>query len=220
MTSSSEPARWAPPDLVTGRPGETVSAPRPDRAADAGAWAPPPLSCRAADVPAAADEPDAVAEAHERGRAQGLEEGAVRVRQELRPALLALGRVAEVLQAERANFAAVRERNLQAIALAVAGKLVQREVAADPGQVQELVRRALAMLPLDASLEVRLHPDDLAMVQRLQEGDGTGGQAPAIQWVSDPGLERGAFVLESPQRIVDGRFDVALRHLYDRLDHD
>jgi flagellar biosynthesis/type III secretory pathway protein FliH len=220
MTSSSEPAPWAPPDLVTGRCPDAPPGSWAHGAGTADAWSPPPLSLQPVDVPVEADAPDELAEAYERGRAKGIEEGVTCVRQELRPALVALGRVAEVLQAERANFAAVRERNLQAIALAVAGKLVQREVAADPDRVQELVGRALELLPLDTSLEVRLNPDDLALVQRLQDGDGTNGLVRAIQWVADPGLERGAFTLESPQRIVDGRFDVALRHLYDRLDHD
>jgi flagellar biosynthesis/type III secretory pathway protein FliH len=163
---------------------------------------------------------DELGQAYERGRADGLAEGAALTRQELRPALQALGRVAEVLQAERASFARTRERNLHAIALAVAGKLVQRELTAEPALVQDLLRRALELLPLDATLEVRLNPADLELVEDLRDDRGGAAPARAIQWSADPALERGAFVLESPQRMVDGRFDVALRNLYDRLDHD
>ncbi len=218
MTSSSDPARWSPPDLTGG--GRAATASGPPGVTEAGAWTPPPLAVAPMEPSPVVEAPDELAEAFARGRAQGLEEGAVRLRQELHPALQALGRIAEVLQAERANFAAVRERNLQAIALAVAGKLVQREVTVDPERVSELVRRGLELLPLDSSLEVRLHPGDLALVRQLEDGGVVEGAVRAIQWVADPAVERGAFVLESPQRIVDGRFDVALRHLYDRFDHD
>jgi flagellar biosynthesis/type III secretory pathway protein FliH len=219
MTSSSEPALWAPPDLGAGERRRTSSWPEPAAGEEGGAWCPPVLE-RPEEDSCGDPVQDETRQAYERGLADGLAEGAVHTRQELRPALRALGRLAEVLQAERANFARTRERNLQAIALAVAGKLVQRELAADPALVRDLLQRALDLLPLDTTLEVRLNPDDLALVEDLR--DDRGGAAPArtIQWVADPALERGAFMLESPQRMVDGRLDVALRNLYDRLDHD
>ena len=207
-----------PPDFAAPGGRRDAPRPRPAGAEDGGAWSPPVLLvCPQEEAEPAQDE---AGQAYARGRADGLAEGAALTRQELRPALQALGRVAEVLQAERAGFARTRERDLQAIALAVAGKLVQGELAADPARVNELLRRALDLLPLDTTLEARLNPADLALVEGLRDDPGGAMPARAIQWVADPALERGAFVLESPQRMVDGRFDVALRNLYDRLDHD
>jgi hypothetical protein len=39
----------------------------------------------------------------------------------------------------------------------------------------------------------------------------------AVHWIADPSLDRGSFRLSSPERLVDGRADVALRSLYERL---
>jgi hypothetical protein len=43
------------------------------------------------------------------------------------------------------------------------------------------------------------------------------GRGLTIQWNADPTLGRGDFVVESPQRVVDGRLDVALQALYERM---
>jgi len=40
-----------------------------------------------------------------------------------------------------------------------------------------------------------------------------------VRWEADPALERGDIVVEGPQRLVDGRADVALRGIYERLAH-
>ena len=129
----------------------------------------------------------------------------------------ALTQVAEAFEASRAGFERDRERDLTGLALAVARRIVLREVTADPAIVRSLVTRALELLPLDRSFEVRLNPEDLGVLGTDLEGAVPPGIAPMIQWAGDPALERGSFVIESPLRVVDGRSDVALRALYDRL---
>ena len=102
-------------------------------------------------------------------------------------------------------------------------KLVQREVTADPALVRELVRpRARDGAARRPARGAAAPGRPRRAAERLAGGaDGTGGQAAAIQWVGGPGASSAAaFVLESPQRIVDGRLDVALRSLYERLEHE
>ena len=83
-----------------------------------------------------------------------------------------------------------------------------------------LVRRAIEQLPLDHTLEVRLHPDDLATLAPSLEAMAAPGRHVKLQWSSDASIERGGFVVETPHRIIDGRTDVALRTLYEKLDHE
>lgn len=213
MTSSSDPAGLSLPDLAARAGGRRTARPRPMDAGEGGGWSLPSLHHDGRPEP-----PTDAELAYRRGLEEGRALGSAAVRRELAPALHALARVGEVLDAERANFARARERNLEALALAVAGKLVQREVEADPALVRGLVDRALAMLPLDATLEVRLHPADLALVEAARAEQEGAPSERAIAFIPDAALERGAFLLESPQRLVDGRFDVALRTLYDRLE--
>jgi flagellar biosynthesis/type III secretory pathway protein FliH len=135
-------------------------------------------------------------------------------------ALLAVKRVAEHLDTVATEFARDRERDLHGLAVAIARQIVQHELMIDPLRVGELVRRALELLPLDTTIEVRLNPADLATLGEATERTVPPGRAVRLTWLADPGLEPGNFVIESPQRIVDGRSDVALRDLYERLEHE
>ena len=103
---------------------------------------------------------------------------------------------------------------------AVAKHLIQREVRADPTIVRDLVEQALDLVPNDVALEVRLNPDDLAAIDDQLSRVGAGGRPLHAQWIADASLDRGSFLLETPLRVVDGRADIALRSLYDRLSHD
>ena len=41
-----------------------------------------------------------------------------------------------------------------------------------------------------------------------------------LHWIVDAEIERAGFVVQSPQRLVDGRLDVALRTLYERFEEE
>jgi len=212
MTSSPDASAmvWTLPQFIPG--WEAVPAPAP---ADEGPLALPDLAGGEGAAPEApAGEPAAGADP------DGLRDGEARARAALAPAIQALEGVHGALAAAAAEFARTREHDLWTLALAVARKLVQRELVADPAMVRDLVARALELLPLDTALEVRLHPADLELLGPERDRLTPSGRLLAIQWVADPALERGGFVIESPQRLVDGRADVALRALYERLTHE
>jgi flagellar assembly protein FliH len=150
---------------------------------------------------------------------QGFAEGARQGRQEadamLAPAAAALRRIVERLQTAEASFAHDRVRHLEALAVAIARQLLQRELTSDPGYVRERVDKALELVPRETSIQIRLHPLDLDAL-RVAIPPDAGGIAP--EWIPDGGLERGDFVIDTPNRVVDGRTDVALRALFERLD--
>ena len=159
-------------------------------------------------------------EAHARGFTEGLREGTARSEQRVHVALETLGRVGEYLHTAQSAFVRDRARDLHGLALAVAHKLIQREVTADPALLRELVDRALELVPLEPHLEVRLHPDDLSVLLGGPSAPEADGKGTAIKWLGDPTIERGGFLVESPLRIVDGRTDFALRSLYERLEYE
>jgi flagellar biosynthesis/type III secretory pathway protein FliH len=159
-------------------------------------------------------------EAHDRGFAEGLREGTIRSEQRVCVALETLGRVGEYLHTAQSAFVRDRARDLHGLALAVARKLIQREVTADPALLRELVDRALELVPLEPHLEVRLNPDDLSVLLGGPSAPEADGKGTAIKWLGDPTIERGGFLVESPLRIVDGRTDFALRSLYERLEYE
>ncbi len=155
-----------------------------------------------------------------RGRTEATRTERERADERCATALQAVARAADHLETITTEFAQDRERDLQALAVAVARHIVQHELTIDPSRVGDLVRRALDLLPLDHSIEVRLNPEDLHTLASSLEGLRPEGRQVHLQWVGDPSVERGGFVAETPHRIVDGRVDVALRALYERFDHD
>jgi flagellar biosynthesis/type III secretory pathway protein FliH len=216
MTSSPEPlAAWSLPEL-----GAARRAAAPPASAHGGAWSLPKLEPGDRSPDPRVRVRTEAEEAYERGFAEGLREGTSRAEDRIRPALEAVARVAESFEAAGREVARDRERDLHGLALAVARKLVRREMTADPALARDLVGRALDMVPPDAPLEVRLSPDDLGTIGPELERLHASGRPAAIQWIADPALERGDFLIESPLRIVDGRTDAALRSLYERLDRE
>lgn len=156
-------------------------------------------------------------EAYARGYAEGARAGASEAEERTRSAREALEGAARALRAAQAAFASEMEVNLTILGLAVARQFVQREVAADSTVVQDLVRRAVETTALDAPLEVRLNPSDLAALGPHPELYGQAGRRLEVVWVSDPSIERGGYVIETPHRFVDGRLDDVLQGFYDRL---
>lgn len=212
MTSSPEPrsTAWLP-DL-----DESAWARTPGTDGD---WRPPAIdTTHGATLHAAAHS--RLEDAYRRGHADGSHEGFARASQELAPVAAVLRGLCEELTAAREHFEADRSRNLYGLALAIARQLLQREVQTDPTVMRDLVAQALDQMPPEGTVDVRLNPVDLAALSSALEELHAAGRGLTLQWIAEPSLERGSFVLESPARIVDGRADVALRTLYEKLAHD
>lgn len=236
MTSSPEPiASWSPPDLggpldILRRARGAVApertranGTRPGLATHVGgdtpaAWSLPDLQLPDRKTSAETRTPEA--ESYALGFEDGARQGEERALENLRPVLDALFKTIEQIESSRARFEHDRERNLRGLALVVAQRLMQREVAADPTIVRDLVQRALELMPPGNPIEARLNPADLAAIAPELEKLAGSGRALAIEWTPDATLPRGGFLLEGPQRLVDGRTDTALRTLFDRLEHD
>jgi flagellar assembly protein FliH len=174
-------------------------------------------------VPAGPDEPPAVTgptpleEAFARGLDEGHRAAAAEADRKLLGACQALAGAAESLQAVRAAFTSEAEESLYALATALAHQIVQRELATDPTIVRDLVRRAIEVLPLEGPLEIRLHPADLAALGPDLDLYAPGGRKLDLRWVAEPSIERGGYVIETSQRVVDGRIDPVLQAMYERL---
>jgi flagellar biosynthesis/type III secretory pathway protein FliH len=166
-----------------------------------------------------AEDPEVDA-AYARGLTDGMAQGATRLRQELDGAVAALAAAAQELTARQEAFTRDRYRNLESLALVVAQKLLEREVATHPSIVRDLVARALELLPNDDVVSIRLNPLDLQASSHELKEMATLGRPLQLKLLPDPDLARGSFLLETPLRVIDGRTDTALRQLYERLDHD
>jgi flagellar biosynthesis/type III secretory pathway protein FliH len=192
---------------------------RPAPPPETGIWGPPDLAGQARHrVEIALDIPsDPLAEAQAEGYAAGFAEGRARATAELEPIRHLLANLIGSLERDQLSARQGAEQNVYALALAAARWLFQREVDHDTGVVEALIRRAVSLLPAGAPIEIRANPQDLAALGNHLELREPDGRALAVHWIADPAIERGSFTLASPERLIDGRADLALRTLYERL---
>jgi flagellar biosynthesis/type III secretory pathway protein FliH len=161
--------------------------------------------------------PSPAEDSYARGVEDGRRAAGIEADQRILGACQALAGAAESLQAVRAAFAIEAEESLYALATALAHQLVQRELATDPVIVRDLVRRAVEVLPLEGALEIRLNPADLIALGADTDLYAPGGRKLDLRWAPDPTIERGGYLIETSQRVVDGRIDPVLRAMYERL---
>jgi len=153
--------------------------------------------------------------AYRRGRAEGEQSAQARARREVESALSAARSVVREVREVRAAWNRALEENLAALATAVAARLVQRELAADPAAQLEVVRHALASFPPRQEVRVHVHPSDLAALGPVGGDDGERD----VRWVADEAVAPGGCLLEGPERIVDGRLDEGLKRIWQELVH-
>jgi len=190
-----------------------MSSPEPSRFAE---WPVPDLRLVSA-MRTDASGPSPVEEAHARGVEEGRQTAGADAERRILGACQALAGAAESLQAVRAAFASEAEESLFALATALAHQIVQRELTTDPTIVRDLVRRAVEVLPLEGALEIRLNPADLSALGAETDLYAPGGRKLDLRWVPDPTIERGGYLIETSQRVVDGRIDPVLQAMYERL---
>ena len=126
------------------------------------------------------------------------------VREHLQGALAALRQAAAQLESQRGDAVNVAEDEVAALAFSVAEAVLQRELqlAETPGQ--EAVARALALLPGEVEVVVRMHPDEAACV------DDPSDENRKVVIVPDPEIERGGCIADAGACRIDTQVSTAL----------
>jgi flagellar assembly protein FliH len=154
----------------------------------------------------AALERDAFAKGYAQGERAGLEAGNKRSDAMLRR----LGETLEELASLRQSLLHHSERQLVQLALALAKRIVRREVGADEELLAALARVALDRLGNAGPATIRLHPDDFA---RAAARGADRWAAAHVTVVADPAVSRGGCLVESPFGFVDASIDAQFQEL-------
>ncbi len=152
-------------------------------------------------------EKDGFAQGHKeglaKGTAEGYEAGKQQALMELRPQLIAeqqrFHQLAQSLLAPIAEQQDDIEQMLLDIVCSLTQSVVQRELLTDSSQILDLVRLAVAALPVGAkNIRVTLNPDDLAEVESYAEEQ-------QLDWKfrGDANLQAGGCRIETPESRVD-----------------
>jgi flagellar assembly protein FliH len=191
------------PRGAAGRPQAAQPAPQP-------AQAPPPAPPAPLDATQqarlAALEREAFAKGYEQGERAGAEAGAKRAEAMLRRLAQTLDELADV----RRSMIRQTERQMVQLALAIAKRVVRREVALDGDLTLTMARVALDRLGDSTSVTIRLNPDDFeATVRRHDQLQASQH----VRVVADPAVTRGGCLVESDFGYVDATVDAQFQEL-------
>jgi flagellar assembly protein FliH len=147
----------------------------------------------------AALEREAFTKGYAQGERAGLEAGGKRAEAMLR-------RVAQTLEelgGLRQTLIQETERQMVQLALALARRVVHREVTLDPDLAAALAHVALDRLGTTTPATIRLNPEDYTIV--AQDGERWGSVAVTV--VPDPSISRGGCLVESDFGSVDATIE-------------
>jgi flagellar assembly protein FliH len=138
----------------------------------------------------AAIEQEAFVKGYAQGERAGLDAAATRGQAMLRR----LGETVQELTVLRAQMIQRTERQVVQLAMAIAERMIHREITLDRGLLCGMARVALERLGEQASATIRLHPDDFAAVSAAHAADWPNEQ---IKVVPDPMVSRGGCLVQS-----------------------
>lgn len=172
----------------------------------------PPVATPA-PPPAAPDLAALEREAFTKGYAQGERAGAEASASRAEAMLRRLAQTLDDLQGLRGDLIRRTEREVVELSLAIARKVLQREVSLDHDLMLAMARVALDRLADVSTASIRLHPDDYAgvMLGRGPSAVTTHG----VQIVADASVRRGGCVVQSEF----GSVDIGVATQIDELTH-
>jgi flagellar assembly protein FliH len=148
------------------------------------------------------------------GKAQGVAEGAAQVK----PVIDKLGESIQQLADFRPTLRLQAESDMVKLALAIARKVVNRELNSDPEAITGLVKVALDKLRLREVMLVRVHPSHVAIVKEILSRSNNGVP---VEVTGDASVGLGGLIFETGRGEFDASVDVQLqeieRGLTDRL---
>jgi len=160
----------------------------------------------------------AVDQARESGLRDGESAGRARAAAELKPLAEKLARSIEQLAEMRPRLRREAEADMLRLSLAVARRILRRELAVDPGALHGLAMAALEKLTSQEICRVRVHPSMLSEMRAVLEK--SPGRA-AVEVVADAAGAPGTVVFETERGDLDASVEAQLeeigRGLADRL---
>lgn len=150
------------------------------------------------------------AQALAESRAEGIAEGKSEAQKIIAEAEAIRSRAA----VEREEMLARSQEDIARLALAVAGKIVRREVQADPDCVFDMIAEALGRVKGEDSAVLRVNPRTATVLEENTARLVSASQGvPEVRIVPDPSLEPGDCLVESSRGSVDARIETKIANL-------
>jgi flagellar assembly protein FliH len=177
----------------------TVTAPPPPR----------PARAPAIDAGPSADQDDGRKESYQRGFSEGRNIGHEQAIAEIQPVMDRLSRSLADLATVRSRVRKTAESDLLKLAIAVARRVIHRELTLDPSSIEGLIRVALEKLESRELCRVRVHPDQEPIIRTLL----ARFSAAPVELIPDPTLQCGDVLFETAHGTLDGSIEAQLQEI-------
>jgi len=171
--------------------------------------APRPAQALAVDAGLSGDQDDAKKESYQRGFSEGQNLGHQQAAAELQPVMDRLSRSLADLATVRSKVRKTAESDLLKLAVAVARRVIHRELTLDPGSIEGLIRVALEKLESRELCRVRVHPDQEPVIRTLL----TRFSAAPVALIPDGTLQCGDVLFETAHGTLDGSIEAQLQEI-------
>lgn len=155
------------------------------------------------------EEDEARKESYQRGFSEGRTIGHDQAAAELKPVMDRLSRSLADLAAIRSRVRKTAEADLLKLAIAVARRVLHRELTLDPGSIEGLIRVALEKLESRELCRVRVHPDQEPVIRTLL----ARFSAAPVELIPDPALQCGDVLFETAHGTLDGSIEAQLQEI-------
>jgi len=139
--------------------------------------------------------------------ARGREEGQLSAQQELRGTIERLGHSIDEITGLRQRLRHEAEEDVVKLAIAIARRILHRELTVSPEALLGLAKAALEKIDSRELHKIRLHPENAPMLQAYLEKMGLPRR---VEVTPDPRLERGAVILETTRGMFDASIETQL----------
>ncbi|MCU1336572.1 MAG: Flagellar biosynthesis/type secretory pathway protein-like protein [Bryobacterales bacterium] len=173
--------------------------------------APRPARTPAVDAGAGEDpqQDEAKKESYQRGFSEGRTIGHDQAAAELQPVMDRLSRSLAELVSIRPRARKSAEADLLKLAIAIARRVLHRELTLDPGSIEGLIRVALEKLESRELCRVRVHPDQEPVIRTLL----ARFSAAPVELIPDPALQCGDVLFETAHGTLDGSIEAQLQEI-------
>lgn len=172
--------------------------------------------------------------AHDEGRAEGLREGLANAAADIerKASEIADGLALEKLQTtfpaiQAAATAMVHERDrwlsqwegaAVGLAIAIAEKILHRQLELSPDIAIELMRQTLDVAAGSSQLKLRMHPEDVKLLgPHADDVVRAASRCGDVEVVDDPSIARGGCVIETQHGTIDAQIETQLDRIMSEL---
>ncbi|HEU0120712.1 MAG TPA: FliH/SctL family protein [Bryobacteraceae bacterium] len=146
----------------------------------------------------------------EEGRAEGERSGAAAANAAVQPLLDRMTASIGELASYRARFRRESEPELLRLSIAIAKKIVRRELTIDPHTLLGILKAALELINQAEVLSVRMSPEDVALIGPRVAKLGLPDK---VEVTPDRTLERGAVVIDTRRGQIDASIQTQLAEI-------